>query len=157
MKDRCLLKVEYLLNRSTYLKVHTRVFTSCAHAHARIFTKINLVVSNYLMNLILKFRKDPCFRWGDIQLLVTIYIWYYTLNYSQFLTKNFDFLGHFLENVFTYSWYATFHWKNAKGFVHFFEKMSPGERPLWTWFGDIRLIGMYFLVDSIHMYWCCMP
>ena len=61
--------------------------------HARIFTKIFLVVSNYLMNLSLKFRKDPCFRWGDIQLLVTMYIWYYTLNYSQFLTENFDFFG----------------------------------------------------------------
>ena len=36
---------------------------------------------------------DPCFRWGDIQLLVTMYIWYYTLNYSQFLTKNFHFFG----------------------------------------------------------------
>ena len=45
------------------------------------------------MNLSLKFRKDPCFRWGDIQLLVTMYIWYYTLNYSQFFTKNFDFFG----------------------------------------------------------------
>ena len=45
------------------------------------------------MNLSLKFRKDPCFRWGDIQLLVTMYIWYYTLNYSQFLTENFDFFG----------------------------------------------------------------
>ena len=59
----------------------------------RIFTKIFLVVSNYLMSLSLKFRKDPCFRWGDIQLLVTMYIWFYTLNYSQFLTENFDFFG----------------------------------------------------------------
>ena len=73
--------------------VHAHVSASCVHVHARIFTKIFLVVSNYFMNLSLKFRKDPCFRWGDIQLLVTMYIWYYTLNYSQFLTKNFDFFG----------------------------------------------------------------
>ena len=36
--------------------------------------------------------------------------------------------------------------------MYFFEKMSPGERPLCTWFGDIRLIGMYFLVDSSNIY-----
>ena len=33
----------------------------------------------------------------------------------------------------------------------FFEKMSPREPPLCTLFGDIRLIGMYFLGDSSHM------
>ena len=37
---------------------------------ARIFTKINLVVSNYLISLSLKFGKDPCFCCGDIQLSV---------------------------------------------------------------------------------------
>ena len=45
------------------------------------------------MNLGLKFRKDPCFRWGDIQLLVTMYISNYTLNFSQFSPENFDFFG----------------------------------------------------------------
>ena len=63
----------------------------------------------------------------------------------------FWFLGHLFENVFIYSRHATIHWKNAKGFVHLLEKMSPGERPLCSWFGDNRLIGMYFLVDSRHM------
>ena len=72
--------------RTKRLNVRTRVYAPSARAHARIFTKIFLVVSNYLINLSLKFRKDPCFRWGDIQLLVTMYIWFYTLNYSQFLT-----------------------------------------------------------------------
>ena len=32
------------------------------------------------------------------------------------------------------------------GTLPIIEKMSPGERSLCTWFGDIRLIGMYFLV-----------
>ena len=100
MKNTCLLKVEYLLNRSTDLNVRTRVFTPCAHAHARIFTKINLVVSTYLISLSFKFRKDPCIRWGDIQLLVTMYILYYTLNYSQFSTENLIFLGHLLTDIF---------------------------------------------------------
>ena len=61
------------------------------------------------------------------------------------------FFGHLLENVFTYSWLATFNWIKAKGFVQFFKKMNPGERSLCAWFGDIRLIGMYFLEDSSHM------
>ena len=45
------------------------------------------------MSLSFKFRKDPCIRWGDIQLLVTMYISYYTLNFSQFSPENFDFFG----------------------------------------------------------------
>ena len=79
--------------RTKRLNVRARVYAPSARARARIFTKFFLVVSNYLINLSLKFRKDPCFRWGDIQLLVTMYIWFYTLNYSQFLTENFDFFG----------------------------------------------------------------
>ena len=43
------------------------------------------------MSLSKEFHKDPSFRWGDIQLLVTIYIWNHILNYSQFLIENFDF------------------------------------------------------------------
>ena len=43
------------------------------------------VSSKYLMSLSLKFCKDPCFRWGDIQLLVTMYIWCYTLNNWHFM------------------------------------------------------------------------
>ena len=38
------------------------VYAPRARARARIFTKISLVVSKYLINLNLKFRKDPCFR-----------------------------------------------------------------------------------------------
>ena len=45
------------------------------------------------MSLSFKFRKDPCIRWGDIQLLVTMYISYHTLNFSQFSPENFDFFG----------------------------------------------------------------
>ena len=45
------------------------------------------------MSWSLKLCNDPCFSWRDIQLLVVMYIWYYTLNYSKFLTKNFDFFG----------------------------------------------------------------
>ena len=55
--------------------------------------EIFLVLTYYLMSLSLNFHKDPFFRWGDIQLLVTMYIWYYTLNYSQFLIENFYFFG----------------------------------------------------------------
>ena len=50
-----------------------RVFGSYARVRARIFTKKNLVVKFYLVNLSLKFRKDPSFRWGDIPLFVTVY------------------------------------------------------------------------------------
>ena len=65
----------------------------CKHMRAQIFTKINLVVRNYLMSLSAKCRKDLCFRRGDIQLLVSMYISYYTLNFSQFSPENFDFFG----------------------------------------------------------------
>ena len=50
-----------------------RVYDSYAHVRARIFTKKNLVVNFYLMNLSFKFHKDPSFRWGDIPLFVTVY------------------------------------------------------------------------------------
>ena len=50
-----------------------RVYGSYARVRARIFTKKNLVVKSYLMNLSFKFRKDPSFRWGDILLFVTMY------------------------------------------------------------------------------------
>ena len=103
----------HLRAHKTSKRARARVYAPSARARAQIFTKIFLVVSLCFMNLSIKFRKDLCFRWGDIQLLVTMYIWFYTLNYSQFLTKNFDFFGHLLENVFTYSRHATFHWKNA--------------------------------------------
>ena len=50
-----------------------------------------LLINVCLINKSIKFDKDSCFRWGDIQLLVTMYIRYFALNYSQFLTENFDF------------------------------------------------------------------
>ena len=111
MKYKCLLKVEYLLNGCTYLyeinfrkdtctqartkclNARARVFALFARVHARISTENILVVSTYLRSLSFKFCKDLCIRWGDIQLLVTMYISYYTLNYSQFSTENFDFFG----------------------------------------------------------------
>ena len=43
-------------------------------------------------------------------------------------------------------------WKDVKGPVQFHEKLKPGEALESAWFGDIRLIGMYFLGDSSHMY-----
>ena len=35
--------------------------------------------------------------------------------------------------------------------MQFREKLRPGEALERAWFGDIRLIGMYFLGDSSHM------
>ena len=77
--------------------------TVCKHVRARLdilracactnILRNYLGVSYFLMSLCKKFHKDPSFRWGDIQLLETMYIWYYTLNYSQFLTENFYFFG----------------------------------------------------------------
>ena len=56
-----------------FMHVHAHKMSKRARARARIFTKINLVDSNYLKSLSIKFHKDPSFRWGDIQLLVTIW------------------------------------------------------------------------------------
>ena len=50
-----------------------RVYDSYVRVHARIFTKKNLVVKSYLVNLSFKFGKDLSFRWGDIPLFVTVY------------------------------------------------------------------------------------
>ena len=52
-----------------------------------------LFLRNYRNSLSIKFHKNPSSRWGDIQLLVTLYISCYTLNYNQFSTENLDFFG----------------------------------------------------------------
>ena len=44
----------------------THVFASCTRVCARIFTKNFMIFLYYLMNLSLKFHKDPSFRCGDI-------------------------------------------------------------------------------------------
>ena len=70
----------------------------------------------------------------------------------------FFFIHIFIIYFFGYTRYATSYWKDVKGPVQFREKLRPGEALEWAWFGDIRLIGMYFLGDSSHMYkpWKCM-
>ena len=59
--------------------------------------------------------------------------------------------GHLFIHFLGYTRYATSYWKNAKGPMQFHEKLRPGEALERAWFGDIRLIGMYFLGDSSHM------
>ena len=54
--------------------VQPRVYAPFVCIRARIYTKIDLVVSYHLMSLSLK-PEDPCFRCRDIQLLVTIDFW----------------------------------------------------------------------------------
>ena len=54
-------------------KICARDYGSYEGVHARIFTKKNLVVNSYLINLSFKFRKDLSFRWGDIPLFVTVH------------------------------------------------------------------------------------
>ena len=55
------------------------------------------------------------------------------------------FSGHLFIHFFSYTPYATSYWKDVKGPVQFREKLRLGEALEWAWFGDIRLIGMYFL------------
>ena len=89
------------------------------------------MVRNSLMRLSFKFRKDWCFRWGDIQLLVTMYIWYYTPNNSQFWTKNLNFLERLLTNQT--------------------QRLCAWEVLECKRFGDISLIGIPVLMSSSHM------
>ena len=42
------------------------IYASCVCVCARIFTKNLLIILYYLMNISLKFHKDPSFRCGDI-------------------------------------------------------------------------------------------
>ena len=51
---------------SSRLNARIHVYASCARVCAWIFTKKNLVVLYYLMNLSFKFHKDRSFRCGDI-------------------------------------------------------------------------------------------
>ena len=44
------------------LNARARIYAPFARVRAQIFTKINLVVSTYLMSLNFKFRKDQCIR-----------------------------------------------------------------------------------------------
>ena len=46
--------------------VRAHIFASCAPVCARIFTKNQQTILYYLMNITLKFHKDPSFRYGDI-------------------------------------------------------------------------------------------
>ena len=42
------------------------VYATCGHVCGRIFTKNVLIIFYYLINISLKFHKDPSFRCGDI-------------------------------------------------------------------------------------------
>ena len=42
------------------------IYASCVWVCARIFTKNHLIIFYYLINISLKFHKDPSFRCGDI-------------------------------------------------------------------------------------------
>ena len=42
------------------------IFSLCARVSSRIFTKNQQIILYYLMNISLKFHKDPSFRCGDI-------------------------------------------------------------------------------------------
>ena len=52
--------------------VQPRVYAPFVCIRARIYTKIDLVVSYHLMSLSLKFPENPGLRCRDIQLLVPI-------------------------------------------------------------------------------------
>ena len=49
------------------------IYASCVCVCARIFTKNLLIILYYLMNISLKFHKDPSFRCGDICKMVPMY------------------------------------------------------------------------------------
>ena len=56
-----------------FFVVRARVYGSYARVRARIFTKFFFLINSYLINLSLKFRRDPSFRSGDIPLFVAVY------------------------------------------------------------------------------------
>ena len=51
---------------SSRQNVPTHIYASCVCMCARIFMKNLLIILYYLMNISLKFHKDPSFRCGDI-------------------------------------------------------------------------------------------
>ena len=70
-------------------------------------------------------HEDPSISLGDFPLFVTLYYFenkkkIYFLHPKSYpeIKRYTDFLGHFLKCVFTFSWYATFCWKDTKGFRH---------------------------------------
>ena len=64
--------------------------------------------------------------------------------------SNLDFFRTLSYFFFSYTRHTTSYRKDVKGPVQFREKLRPGEALEWAWFGDIQLIGMYFLGDSSH-------
>ena len=44
-----------------------------------------------------------------------------------------------------------FIWRPSWIGFYLFLAMSPGEPQVWTWSGDIWLVGIYFLIDYSHM------
>ena len=87
------VKITWLGKISSSFVARARVYGSYARVRARIFTKRNLVIKSYLMNLSVKFRKDPSFRWGDIPLFVTVYDLELKISFSIFKPpkkRNFD-------------------------------------------------------------------
>ena len=51
---------------SSRQNARAHIYASCVRVCARIFTKNLLIIFYYLMNISLKFYKDPSFRCGDI-------------------------------------------------------------------------------------------
>ena len=51
---------------SSRQNTRTHIYPSCARVFAWIFTKIFLMILNYLINISLKFHKDRSFHCGDI-------------------------------------------------------------------------------------------
>ena len=51
---------------SSRQNTRTHIYPSCARVFAWIFTKIFLMILNYLINISLKFHKDRSIRRGDI-------------------------------------------------------------------------------------------
>ena len=52
---------------------HVHIFTSYARVCTRIFTKNQQIILYFLMNIGLKFHKDPCFCCGDNCKMVRIF------------------------------------------------------------------------------------
>ena len=58
---------------SSRQNARAHIYASCVCVCARIFTKNLLMIFYYLMNISLKFHKDPSFRCGDICKTIMIF------------------------------------------------------------------------------------
>ena len=144
--------------------MQARVYSSCAHVRARIFTKKISVITSYLLSKSIKFLKDPSFPWGDIPLFVTAYdIELKILSFSKTKKRHFvrqNLPPRICQTYYLIQYYAlyTFYLINKKNCLKIRHLLASHEWVEWTRFEESHLHifnGVTVLVNVSHLHYAC--